>query len=210
MGICARFQSNPKQSHLNAVKRILRYLVDTVNLGLWYEKCTLCDIICYYYVNFTRDRVERKSIGGCWCFLGKSLITWSSEKQNTIALSTTKAEYASATNYCAQILWIKHQLEDFNLRYTKVPILYENISFINLAKNLIQYSRSKHIDIKHHFTRDHVQKVDIELSFVNTKDQIANIFTKPLVENRFYYIKNLLNILNMTSLWSCVHNTCIH
>ena len=78
----------------------------------------------------------------------------------------------------------------------KIPILCDNTSAINLAKNPIQHSRSKHIDIKHHFTKDHVQKEDIELSFVNTKDQIANIFTKPLVEDHFCYIKNLLNMIS--------------
>ena len=136
----------------------------------------------------------RKITSSYYCFLGKSLITWSSKKQNTIALSTTKVEYVSVANCCAQILWIKYQLEDFNLRYTKIPILCDNTSAINLAKNLIQHSRSKHIDIKHHFIRYHVQKGDIELSFVNTKDQIADIFTKALADDQFYYIKNLLNM----------------
>ena len=82
------------------------------------------------------------------------------------------------------------------MRYIKIPILCDNTSAINLAKNPIQHSRSKHIDIKHHFIRDHVQKEDIELSFVNTEDQIADIFTKPLVEDCFCYIKNLLNMTN--------------
>ena len=194
--ICARFQSNLKQSHLNAVKRILRYLVVTTNLGLWYEKGTACDVTGYCDANFARDRIKRKSISGCCCFVGKSLITWSSKKQNTTALSTAKAEYVSAANCCAQILWIKHQLEDFNLRYTKIPILCDNTSAINLAKNLIQHSRSKHIDIKHHVIRDYVQKGNIELSFVNTENQIADIFTTLLVEDCFYYIKNLLNMIS--------------
>ena len=137
VGICARFQSNPKQSHLNTVKRILRYLLGTTNLGLWYEKGTICDVIGYCEADFARDKVERKSTSGCCCFLRKSLITWSRKKQNTIALSTIEAEYVSATNCCAQILWIKHQLEDFKLRYTKIPILCNNTSAINLAKNPI-------------------------------------------------------------------------
>ena len=87
MGIHARFQSNPKQSHLNAVKRILRYLVGTTNLGLWYNKGTVCDVAGYCDANFVRDRVERKSTSGCYCFLGRSLITWLTKKYNTIALS---------------------------------------------------------------------------------------------------------------------------
>ena len=107
---------------------------------------------------------EKSSSGYCY-FLGKALITWLSKKQNIIALSTAEAEYVSTVNYYAQILWIKHQLEDFNLRYTKIPVLCDNTSAINLAKNLIQHSRSNLIDIQHHFIRDHVQKGDIDPKF---------------------------------------------
>ena len=103
--ICATFQSNPKQSHLNAVKRILRYLVSTTNLGLWYEKGTICTVTSYCDADFAGDRVKRKSTNGCCCFLRKSLITWSSKKQNTIALSTAEAEYIFAINCNTQILW---------------------------------------------------------------------------------------------------------
>ena len=78
--------------------------------------------------------------------------------------------------------------------YTNIPILCDNTSAVNLVKNPIRHSKSKHIDIKHHFIRDHVQKEDIELSFINVEDQIVNIFTKPLAEDRFCYIKNLLNM----------------
>ena len=90
------------------------------------------------------------------------------KEENPIALSTAEVEYVFAANCYAQILWIKHQLEDFNLRYTKIPILCDNTSAINLTKNPIQHSRSMHTDIKHHFIRDHVQKKDIKLSFINT------------------------------------------
>ena len=83
-------------------------------------------------------------------------------------------------------------MEDFNLRYTKIPILHDNTSAINLAKNPIQHSRSKHIDIKHHFIRDHIQKGDIEVNFINIENQIVDRFTKPLVEDHFCYIINLL------------------
>ena len=92
VGICARFQSNPKQSHLNAIKRILRYLVGTTNSGLWYKKGTFCNVKGYYDAYFAGDRVKRKGISSCYCFLGKSLITWSSKKQNTITFSTTEAD----------------------------------------------------------------------------------------------------------------------
>ena len=108
VGICVRFQSNPKQSHLNVVKRILRYLVGAINLSLCYDKGTFCDVTGYCDANFTGDGVKRKSISGYCCFLGKFLIRWLSKRQNTIALSITEVEYVFVANYYAQILWIKY------------------------------------------------------------------------------------------------------
>ena len=93
------------------------------------------------------------------------------------------------------MIWINKQLEDFSLRYTNVQILCDNTSAINLSKNPIQHSRSKHIEIKHHFIRDHVNKKDISLVFVDTENQLADIFIKPLVEDRFNFIKEKLKII---------------
>ena len=114
-------------------------------------------------------------------------IKW--DKQNTIALYTTEAEYVSAVSCCSQILWVRNQLEDYSLRYTSVPSFCDNTSAINLSKNPIQHFRSKHIEIKDHFIRDHVQKKVIALSFVDTENQLAGIFTKPLVDDRFNFLK---------------------
>ena len=101
----------------------------------------------------------------------------------------------SAANCCSQVLWIKNQLEDFSIRYTNIPVFCDNTSAINLSKNPIQHSRSKHIEIKHHFIRDHVNKKELELIFVDTKNQLTDIFTKPLVEDHFNFIKEKLHII---------------
>ena len=92
-------------------------------------------------------------------------------------------------------MWVRNQLENYSLRYTSVPIYCDNTSVINLSKNPIQHSRSKHIEIKHHFIRDHVQKKNIALSFVDAKNQLADIFTKPLVKDRFNFLKEKLLIM---------------
>jgi len=113
----------------------------------------------------------------------------------TRQLSTTEAEYVSAASCCSQILSVRNQLEDYSLRYTSVPIYCDNTSAINLSKNPIQHSRSKHIEIKHHFISDHVQKKNIALSFVDTENQLADIFTKPLVVDRFNFFKEKLLIM---------------
>ena len=124
------------------------------------------------------------------------LISWFSKKQNSVALSTTEAEYISAGSCCAQILWIKQQLEDFGITIDHIPIKCDNTSAICLTKNPIQHSRTKHIEIRHHFIRDHVQKGDIVLEFVDTLHQLADIFTKPLDKDRFCTIRRELGLMN--------------
>jgi transposase InsO family protein len=195
VGLCARFQTAPKESHLTAVKRIFRYLVGTTDIGLWYKKGSYFDLIAYCDADYAGDKIERKSTSGACQLLGEALVSWSCRKQNTIALSTTEAEYVSAASCCSQVLWIRNQLEDFSLRYTNIQILCDNTSAINLSKNPIQHSRSKHIEIKHHFLRDHVNKKDVELNFIETDNQLADIFTKPMVEDRFMFIKEKLHII---------------
>ena len=106
--------------------------------------------------------------------LGRSLVSWSSKKQNSVVLSTAEAEYIAAGAYCAQILYMKQTLLDYGVVLEKVPLLCDNESAVKLANNLVQHSRTKHIDIRHHFLRDHVAKNDISLEGVRTEDQLVN------------------------------------
>ena len=116
-----------------------------------------------------RYRINRKSTSGTCQLLGLNLISWHSKKQNFVALSTAEVEYVAAGSCCAQVLWIKQQLEDYGVIQSKIPIKCDNTSAINITKNPIQHSRTKHIDIRHHFIRDHVQNGDIELEFICTE-----------------------------------------
>ena len=127
--------------------------------------------------------------------LGRSLVSWSSKKQNSVVLSTAEAEYISTGSCCAQILWMKATLSDFGIKFKKVPLLCDNESAIKLTNNPVQHARTKHIDVRHHFIRDYQQKGDIRIESVGTEDQLADIFTKPLDEKRFCKLRNELNIL---------------
>ena len=108
------------------------------------------------------------------------LISWHSKKQHGVALSTTKDEYVAAGSCLSQILWIKQQLLDYDLKLSCVPIKCDNTSDINLTKNPVLHSRTKHIKNRHHFLRDHVEKKDVTFEYIDTKSQLADIFTKPL------------------------------
>ena len=188
--ICARFQSSPTETHLKAVKRIFKYIACTVKLGIWYPKNENFDLIGYSDADYAGCKIDRKSTSGTCQLLGNKLISWSSKKQNSVALSTAEAEYVSIGNCYAQILWIKQQLLDFGLIYKNISIKCDNTSAINLTKNPVHHSRSKHIEIRHHFIRDHVQNGNINIEFVSTENQYADIFTKPLDKMRFEFLRN--------------------
>jgi hypothetical protein len=165
---CARFQASPRESHLKATKRILRYLKYTQIVGLWYPKGAKFELIGYSDSNYAGCKVERRSTSGTCQLLGRSLISWSSKKQNSVALSITEAEYIVAGSCCAQILWMKATLNDFGIKFKQVSLLCDNESVVKLTSNPIQHARTKHIDVRHHFIRDHQQKGDICIESVGT------------------------------------------
>ena len=116
-----------------------------------------------------------------------------------MALSTAEVEYIAVGACCAQILYMKQTLLDYGVVLDKVSLLCDNESAVKLANNLVQHSRTKHIDICHHFLRDHVAKNDISLEGVRTEDQLADIFTKPLDEMTFCQLRNELNVLDFSN-----------
>jgi hypothetical protein len=117
-----------------------------------------------------------------------------------VALSTAKAEYISAGACCAQILYMKQSLLDYGVVLDRVPLLCDNESAVKIANNPVQHSRTKHIDICHHFLRDHVAKGDIVLCGVRSDEQLADIFTEPLDENNFCRLRSELNVLDASNI----------
>jgi hypothetical protein len=144
--MCARFQANPKKVHLRAVKRIMRYFVYTLKFGLWYKGYTF-DLIGYSNVDYAGCKIDRKSTSGTCQFLGRSLMSWASKKQNLVALSTVEAEYIAAGHCCARLLWMRQTLRDYGYKLSKVPLLCDNESAIRMLDNPVEHSRTKHIDI---------------------------------------------------------------
>jgi hypothetical protein len=164
----------------------MRYLVLTPNLGLWYPKGSHFELFGYSDADYAGCKVDRKSTSGTCQFLGWSLISWSSKKQNFVALSMAEVEYVTAGSCCAQLLWMRQTLKDYGYTMNRIPLLCDNESVIKISYNLCEHSRTKHIDIRYHFLTDHVIKGDIVISHVGTNDQLADIFTKSLDEKRFH------------------------
>nr|GEV57237.1 reverse transcriptase domain-containing protein [Tanacetum cinerariifolium] len=131
-------------------------------------------------------------------FLGEKLVSWSSKKQDCTALSTAKAEYVCLSACCAQVLWMRTQLTDYVFHFNKIPIYYDSKSAIAISCNPVQHSRTKHIAVRYHFIKKHVEKGTIELYYVKTDYQLADLFTKALPADRFNYLVRRLGMRSLS------------
>ncbi|GJW03756.1 retrovirus-related pol polyprotein from transposon TNT 1-94 [Tanacetum coccineum] len=165
-----------------------RGMIGTTHLGLWYPKGTGIETVVYADSDHARDYVDRKSTSGICTFKGCCLTSWFSKKQTALAISTTEAKYVSVRKACQQALWMKQALIDYDVRLDEVSIMCNNKCAIDLSKNPVQHSRTKHIEIRHHFLRDNVQKGHISIKKVPSVENIADILTKPLKRESFNYL----------------------
>ncbi|GJV42708.1 retrovirus-related pol polyprotein from transposon TNT 1-94 [Tanacetum coccineum] len=140
----------------------------------------------------------RRSTSGSFQFLGDKLVSWSSKKQKSTAISSTEAEYIALSGCCSQILWMRSQLTDYGFKFNKILLYCDNKSAITLCCNNVQHSRAKHTDIRYHFIKDQVENGVVELYFVRTEYQLADIFTKPFPRERFNFLINKLGMRSMS------------
>ncbi|GJV08890.1 hypothetical protein Tco_1346546 [Tanacetum coccineum] len=168
---CARFQVNPKSSHLHAVKRIFKYLKGQPKLGLWYPKDSPFDLVTYTDNDYTRASLDRKS--------------------------TTGAEYIAASNWRRHVLWIKNQLLDYGYNFMQNKIHIDNESTIYIVKNHVFHSNTKYIEIRHHFIRDSNKKKLIQMIKIHTDQNVADLLTKAFDVSRFQYLIASIRMLNL-------------
>ncbi|GJY26890.1 hypothetical protein Tco_0401616 [Tanacetum coccineum] len=171
VSLCACFQEDPKTSHLEAVKRIFPYIKGTTHLGLWYPKGS--DIETILYADFDH----------------------AGDYQTAFAISTIEAEYVSAGKASQQALWMKQALLDYGISLDDIPIMCDNKGAIDLSKDPVQHSCTKRIEIRYHFLRDNVQKGNISIEKVSSKDNIVDILTKPLKREPFNYLRLCLGMM---------------
>ena len=195
VSVVSRFMSDPSNHHFAAVKRILRYIQGTKGYGIRYTQEKKAHLVGYTDSDWAGAIDDRKSTSGHVFFLGSKVISWSSKKQSTVALSTTEAEYISATSTACEAVWIRRILADLRQEQNTPTKLYcDNMSTIAMTKNPVFHSRSKHIELRHHFIRKLVEDGEIELKFCGTDEQIADVFTKALPREKFYYFRERLNV----------------
>ncbi|GJU09425.1 putative ribonuclease H-like domain-containing protein [Tanacetum coccineum] len=194
---CARYQVNPKVSHLHAVKRIFRYLKGQPKLGLWYPKDSPFDLVAYTDSDYAGASLDRKSTTGGCQFLGCRLISWQCKKQTVVANSTTEAEYVAASSCCGQVLWIQNQLLDYGYNFMHTKIYIDNESTICIVKNPVFHSKTKHIEIRHHFIRDSNEKKLIQMIKIHTDKNVADFLINTFDVSRFQYLIASIGMLNL-------------
>ncbi|GJX22157.1 putative ribonuclease H-like domain-containing protein [Tanacetum coccineum] len=168
---CARFQVTPKVSHLHAVKRIFRYLKGQPKLGLWYPKDSPFDLEAYTDSDYAGASLDRKS--------------------------TTGAKHVAAANCCGQVLWIQNQMLDYGYNFMNTKIFIDNESTICIVKNPVFHSKTKHIEIRHHFIRDSYEKRLIQVIKIHTDHNVADLLTKALDVSRFQFLTASIGMFNL-------------
>nr|GEU82800.1 copia protein [Tanacetum cinerariifolium] len=191
-------EAKPAKRLLNAVKKIFRYLKGTINMGLWYSKDTGMSLTAYADADHVRCQDTRRSTSKSAQFLGDKLVSWSSKKQKSTAISSAKAKYIALSRCCAQILWMRSQLTDYGFHFNKIPMYYDNKIVIALCCNNVQRSRAKRIDVRYHFIKEQVENGIVELYVVQMKYQLADIFTKPLPRESFNFLIEKLGMRSMS------------
>ncbi|GKE99058.1 hypothetical protein Tco_0022409 [Tanacetum coccineum] len=166
--VCARYQARITVKHLKEVKWIFRYLRQSYNMGLWYPKDSRFELIAY------------------------------SDADHAGCKDDCKTEYVSLSACCTQVIWMRTQLLDYGYKYNRIPMYCDSKSAIVISCNPVQHSKTKHIDIQYHFIKEHVEKGTVEIYFVGTKYQLADLFTKALPKERFEYLVHRIGMRCMT------------
>lgn len=178
---------NPNHALVKAVKRIIRYLKGTINYGIECGgQASSVTLQGYTDSDHARDIDTRRSTSGYAFMMNGGIVTWKSYLQKTVALSTAEAEYMAASDGTKEAIWLRQLLKDVGYEQTEsTPLMIDNQSAIILTKNAEFHQRTKYIDVRYHFIRDHVKDGIIKTMYVSTDDQLADVLTKPLPAKKF-------------------------
>lgn len=195
VGVVSRFLEKPTYAHVTAVKRILKYIKATYNYGIRFDPTESIELLGYSDADYAGDRQTRRSTSAYVFLFGGNVISWSSERQKCVALSTTESEYMAASNAIKELLWLQNLLMELIGADVKTTFLMDNQSAIRLIKNPEFHKRTKHIDVRYHFIREKFEEGRFNLDFVPSEEQVADVLTKGLPKGRFSFLRGLLNIV---------------
>jgi hypothetical protein len=173
IGVVSQFMQTPRKPHLDAVRRILKYIKHTLQCGIFYEAKSQLQVYGYTDVDWAGNVSGRRSTSGFMFSFGSGAVSWSSKKQPTIALSSTEVEYRGATIVACEVVWLQKLLSDLGQSVdAPVVICCDNISSILLANNLVYHARTKHIEVHYHFIREKILAKEIDLIHVSTENKL--------------------------------------
>ncbi|KAJ0788607.1 putative RNA-directed DNA polymerase [Helianthus annuus] len=207
-----QFMHAPTENHWAGVKRILRYLKGTIDLGLWIRHNTGYHLQAFSDSNWNSNLhafsdsdwagcpVDRRSTGGFAIYLGSNLISWSARKQKTVSRSSTESEYKAIADTVAELIWLKSLLRELGLDSMAPTLWCDNLGATYLTANPVFHARTKHVEVDYHFVREQVTQGKLNVKFISTDDQIADIFTKPLSSQKFEFLRSKLQIANRPEL----------
>jgi hypothetical protein len=197
----SQFMVEPRRVHWVAAKHVLRYLCGTVDYGLDYHRGDGVRLVGYTDSDWAGCVSDRKSTSGCCFGLGSTVVSWFSRKQKSVALSSAEAEYMAASQANCEALWLHKMLIGlFGVQLRPTVIYCDNQSCIKLSENLVFHDRSKHIETRYHFIRDYVQRGAMELQYISTEEQVADILTKALSMGKFLFFRDKLGVVSNTFL----------
>lgn len=189
----------PDKIHWNAVKRILKYLKETADYGLVFKANTNLNILAFSDADYAGDVDTRRPTTGYIFKLSENTISWCSQKQKVVALSTTGSEFIAAAQTIKELIWLDRLTNAVIGEKNSKPLLYlDNQSAIKLLKNPELHKRTKHIDVRYHFAREKCREGVFNLQYIPTKEQLGDILMKPLARAQFCYLRNLLGIQRNT------------
>jgi hypothetical protein len=194
VNIVSRFQVNPGPLHWKAVLRIIGYLKRNKSLALEFKSNGSSSLVGFTDSDWARDIDSRRSTSGVITFYDGCPISWRVIKQKSVALSSAEAEYMAATEEAKELIYFSSTLYDLGITCGPIKLYEDNQSCIAMTKNSTHHNRSKHIDIRYHFIRDLIESKTIEILYVKTQEQIADIFTKPLPSTTFLGLRKLLKL----------------
>nr|GFB09341.1 putative ribonuclease H-like domain-containing protein [Tanacetum cinerariifolium] len=200
VGVVSQFMHQPQISHMKAVLRIIRYLKGTPGHEVLFKANGHLETQVYTDADLTGDKGNRRSTSGYFTLVGGNLVTWGSKKQKVVALSSAEAEFRGITRGLAEALWIRKLLSEIRYHSTQTSkIMCDNKAAIQISENPVQHDRTKHIEVDRHFIKEKLENGIIELSFVRSKDQLADILTKAVSGKIFMHCLSKLNIGNPTT-----------